>query len=84
VAASAEASISRLVDLAAILYQAARPGVGYHFDDTITALDQDQEGVMVTLEKSPPRHFDLVVGADGLHSVVRQLAFAQWPTDCIR
>jgi 2-polyprenyl-6-methoxyphenol hydroxylase-like FAD-dependent oxidoreductase len=75
VAASAEASISRLVDLAAILYEAARPGVGYHFDDTITALDQDQEGVLVRFEKSPPRHFDLVVGADGLHSVVRQLAF---------
>jgi 2-polyprenyl-6-methoxyphenol hydroxylase-like FAD-dependent oxidoreductase len=62
-------------DLAAILYEAAWPGVRYLFDDTITALEQDQDGVMVRFEKSTPRHFDLVVGADGLHSVVRKLTF---------
>ena len=26
-------------------------------------------------ERSPPRRFDLVIGADGLHSIVRRLAF---------
>ena len=62
-------------DLAAILYEASRPGVSYVFDDTITALEQDPDGVLVTFEKADPRHFDLVVGADGLHSVVRRLAF---------
>ena len=70
-------------DLAAILYEAARSGVRYLFDDTITALEQDQEGVMVRFEKSPPRHFDLVVGADGLHSVVRRLAFGS-ETDALQ
>jgi 2-polyprenyl-6-methoxyphenol hydroxylase-like FAD-dependent oxidoreductase len=62
-------------DLAAILYEAARPGVNYLFDDTITALEQDTNSVLVTFEKAAPRRFDLVVGADGLHSVTRQLAF---------
>ena len=62
-------------DLAAILYEASRPGVSYVFDDTITALEQHPDGVLVTFEKADPRHFDLVVGADGLHSVVRRLAF---------
>jgi 2-polyprenyl-6-methoxyphenol hydroxylase-like FAD-dependent oxidoreductase len=62
-------------DVAAILYEASRPGVSYVFDDTITALELDSDGVLVTFEKADPRHFDLVVGADGLHSVVRRLAF---------
>ena len=64
-------------DLAAILYEASRAGVRYVFDDTITALEQDSAGVTVAFEKADPRHFDLVVGADGLHSVVRRLAFGQ-------
>jgi 2-polyprenyl-6-methoxyphenol hydroxylase-like FAD-dependent oxidoreductase len=62
-------------DLAAILHEAARSGVRHMFDDTITSLDQDSAGVTVTFEKADPRSFDLVVGADGLHSVVRRLAF---------
>jgi 2-polyprenyl-6-methoxyphenol hydroxylase-like FAD-dependent oxidoreductase len=62
-------------DLAAILHEAARSGVSYVFDDTITALEQDSAGVTVTFEKADRRRFDLVVGADGLHSVVRRLAF---------
>jgi len=60
-------------DLAAILYDAARPGVNYLFDDTITALEQDTNSVLVTFENAAPRRFDLVVGADGLHSVTRRL-----------
>ena len=62
-------------DLETILYEAARPGVSYLFDDTITGLDPDSSGVLVTFEKSNPRRFDIVIGADGLHSVVRRLAF---------
>jgi 2-polyprenyl-6-methoxyphenol hydroxylase-like FAD-dependent oxidoreductase len=62
-------------DLAAILYEAAQPGVSYLFDDTITALEEDIDGVRVDFEKADPRRFDLVVGADGLHSVTRRLAF---------
>ena len=66
-------------DLAAILYEAAQPGVSYLFDDTITAIEQDMNGVLVAFEKAAPRRFDLVVGADGLHSVTRRLAFGSEP-----
>ena len=49
--------------------------MSYLFDDTITALEEKADGVVVTFEKAAARRFDLVVGADGLHSVVRRLAF---------
>jgi 2-polyprenyl-6-methoxyphenol hydroxylase-like FAD-dependent oxidoreductase len=62
-------------DLGAILYDATHPGVSYLFDDTITTLEDEADGVLVTFEKAAARSFDLVVGADGLHSVVRRLAF---------
>jgi 2-polyprenyl-6-methoxyphenol hydroxylase-like FAD-dependent oxidoreductase len=61
-------------DLARILL-AATEGVEYVYDDSITALTEDEHGVAVTFERSLPRRFDLVLGADGLHSVVRALAF---------
>ena len=66
-------------DLGAILYEATPRGVSYLFDDTITDVKQDVDGVLVTFEKADPRRFDLVVGADGLHSVVRRLAFGPQP-----
>ncbi|HEX4215319.1 MAG TPA: FAD-dependent monooxygenase [Candidatus Dormibacteraeota bacterium] len=70
-------------DLAEVLYQATVPGVEYLFDDTVTGLEQDRAGVTVSFERSAPRRFGLVVGADGLHSVVRGLAFGPEST-CIR
>jgi 2-polyprenyl-6-methoxyphenol hydroxylase-like FAD-dependent oxidoreductase len=62
-------------DLAAILHQASRYDAEYVFHDAIVALRQDEHGVDVTFERAQPRRFDLVVGADGLHSAVRRLAF---------
>jgi 2-polyprenyl-6-methoxyphenol hydroxylase-like FAD-dependent oxidoreductase len=62
-------------DLVQILYEATRDDVEYIFDDSITSLTEDDTGVRVTFERSAPRVFDLVVGADGLHSNVRMLAF---------
>jgi 2-polyprenyl-6-methoxyphenol hydroxylase-like FAD-dependent oxidoreductase len=62
-------------DLASILYQASRDHAEFLFDDAIVALDQDEHGVAVTFERAHPRRFDLVLGADGLHSAVRRLAF---------
>jgi 2-polyprenyl-6-methoxyphenol hydroxylase-like FAD-dependent oxidoreductase len=62
-------------DLASILYQASREHAEFLFNDTIVALDEDEHGVGVTFDRAQPRRFDLVVGADGLHSAVRQLAF---------
>jgi 2-polyprenyl-6-methoxyphenol hydroxylase-like FAD-dependent oxidoreductase len=62
-------------DLAHMLYEHTRDDVEYLFEDTITALDQDADGVHVSFRNAPPRTVDLVVGADGLHSGVRGLAF---------
>ena len=45
------------------------------FGDSIRGLEQDDDGVTVAFEKAPPRRFDLVAGADGMHSQVRRLAF---------
>src|SRR5260370_4778352 len=62
-------------DLANILYAALRDTAEYIFRDSITALSQSDEGVRVTFEQSKPRTFDLVVGADGVHSNVRAQTF---------
>jgi 2-polyprenyl-6-methoxyphenol hydroxylase-like FAD-dependent oxidoreductase len=70
-------------DLGRLLYEATLPSTEYLFDDTITGLDQDDDGVTVTFEKASPRRFGLVVGADGLHSAVRALAFGP-ESQCVR
>ncbi|WP_354638122.1 FAD-dependent monooxygenase [Kitasatospora camelliae] len=62
-------------DLAAVLYEAAREDAEFLFDDGIASLRQDEHGVDVAFERAAPRRFDLVIGADGLHSTVRRLAF---------
>ncbi|MEV4147503.1 FAD-dependent monooxygenase [Amycolatopsis sp. NPDC049691] len=62
-------------DLAKILYAATREHTEYVFGDWITGLDERADGVDVTFAHGAPRRFDLVVGADGLHSGVRALAF---------
>ncbi|MGW5234382.1 FAD-dependent monooxygenase [Streptomyces nodosus] len=59
-------------DLSEIYYDAARDDVEYVFGDSITAISPDGE---VGFETAAPRRFDLVVGADGLHSNVRRLVF---------
>ncbi len=66
-------------DLGRILYEATTDGTEYLFGDSITSLRQDPDGVQVTFAHAAPRTFDLVIGADGLHSNVRRLAFADNP-----
>ena len=46
----------------------------YLFEDSITTLVEEPDGVTVTFEHAPADRFDLVIGADGLHSTVRGLA----------
>lgn len=62
-------------DLAQVFYEASLPTTEYLFDDTITGIRQDADGVAVTFERAAPRRFAFVIGADGLHSTVRRLAF---------
>jgi 2-polyprenyl-6-methoxyphenol hydroxylase-like FAD-dependent oxidoreductase len=70
-------------DLADVLHRATAAGTEYLFDDSITGLDDDGDGVTVSFERSAPRRFDLVVGADGSHSAVRALTFGP-ESDCTR
>jgi 2-polyprenyl-6-methoxyphenol hydroxylase-like FAD-dependent oxidoreductase len=70
-------------DLAAILAGAARDRAEFLYDESVTALRDDGHGVDVTFERAAARRFDLVVGADGLHSRVRRLRFgpeSRWTT----
>jgi 2-polyprenyl-6-methoxyphenol hydroxylase-like FAD-dependent oxidoreductase len=62
-------------DLAAHLAGAGNGDVEFLYHDTVVALRDDGRGVDVTFERAAPRRFDLVVGADGLHSRVRRLTF---------
>lgn len=61
--------------LAKVLYEAIRGDVEVRFGDSIRAINQDPDGVDVSFESGAAGRYDLVVGADGLHSVVRGLAF---------
>jgi len=62
-------------DLAAAIYGSLADETETIFGDTITRIDQTADGVHVTFERDGSRTFDLVVGADGLHSRVRELVF---------
>ncbi|MBG6063914.1 FAD-dependent monooxygenase [Micromonospora ureilytica] len=62
-------------DLTRILHDATAGEVEYLFADRITELDQGDTGVRVRFASGTVRTFDLVVGADGVHSGVRRLAF---------
>jgi 2-polyprenyl-6-methoxyphenol hydroxylase-like FAD-dependent oxidoreductase len=66
--------------LASLLYTSARDDVEYVFDDEVAALRDTGRGVDVTFASGTQRSFDVVVGADGLHSGVRRLAFGEVPT----
>jgi 2-polyprenyl-6-methoxyphenol hydroxylase-like FAD-dependent oxidoreductase len=62
-------------DLAHAIHALVADDVETIFGDSVARLDEDDEGVSVAFEHHPPRRFDLVVGADGLHSAVRTLVF---------
>jgi 2-polyprenyl-6-methoxyphenol hydroxylase-like FAD-dependent oxidoreductase len=67
-------------DLAGLLLKASQPVATYIYGDAIAALDEDDAGVAVTFEQRAPERFDLVIGADGLHSNTRRLAVGGVPS----
>ncbi|GLY87138.1 FAD-dependent monooxygenase [Actinoallomurus iriomotensis] len=62
-------------DLHRLLYRRTAESVTCLFGDSITALRETPDGVEVDLASGRSDTFDLVIGADGLHSVTRALAF---------
>jgi 2-polyprenyl-6-methoxyphenol hydroxylase-like FAD-dependent oxidoreductase len=61
-------------DLADALFHACS-GIPAHFGVSIEGLRQDEDGVTATFSDGSQERFDLVIGADGLHSRVRELMF---------
>jgi 2-polyprenyl-6-methoxyphenol hydroxylase-like FAD-dependent oxidoreductase len=72
--ASGDVEITRGV-LSQLLYQASRERADYVFGDSVASLTQTDAGVDVTFDHRPSQTFDVVIGADGIHSKVRSLAF---------
>ncbi|HEY4210770.1 MAG TPA: FAD-binding domain [Steroidobacteraceae bacterium] len=66
-------SVAR-TDLAAVLLHACGD-TRTHFGVTIAGIAPEEDGVVVKLSNGTLERFDLVIGADGLHSRVRELAF---------
>ncbi|HEY0533446.1 MAG TPA: FAD-dependent monooxygenase [Actinoplanes sp.] len=62
-------------DLARILCEAAGDRTEYLFGDRIAAMTDTPAGVEVTFASGSQRRFDLVIGADGVHSAVRRFTF---------
>lgn len=57
------------------------------FDDSVAAIEEDGAHARVSFDHAPQREADLVIGADGLHSRIRQLAFGpdarfEYPMGC--
>ncbi|MEU7633525.1 FAD-dependent monooxygenase [Nocardia sp. NPDC049220] len=53
----------------------AEGGVDYRYGEWITEIEQDGAGVDVTFASGAAERFDVVIGADGLHSATRQMVF---------
>lgn len=61
--------------LAGVLYDATREDTRYLFEDSIRTITDESDRAAVTFHHAPAERFDLVIGADGLHSMVRRLVF---------
>jgi len=62
--------------LTSVLYDLTRDRqVRYRFDDCIGALRDDGAGVDVRFASGTEQRFDMVIGADGMHSNTRALVF---------
>jgi len=67
-------TVSR-ADLAATIFGKIDRKVEAIFGDSVSRIEQNERTVRVAFEHGPAREFDLVIGADGLHSEIRKLVF---------
>jgi 2-polyprenyl-6-methoxyphenol hydroxylase-like FAD-dependent oxidoreductase len=70
--------------LAAILYEEIKDMVIWRFDDSITSIEQDRDGVDVTFKQGGNGRYDILIIADGLSSRTRAMAFNQDVRDPIK
>lgn len=62
-------------ELAAAIFRKIENKVETVFGDSVARLEQTADGVKVDFDSGTTRSFDLVIGADGLHSRVRDIVF---------
>jgi 2-polyprenyl-6-methoxyphenol hydroxylase-like FAD-dependent oxidoreductase len=62
-------------DLSRLLVEKIKNDTEIVFGDEIIGLQEQSDSVQVEFKHGSQRRFDLVVGADGLHSTVRRLVF---------
>ncbi|WP_280386065.1 FAD-dependent oxidoreductase [Nocardia wallacei] len=62
-------------DIETVLFEAVHAAVDLRFGTTVRAVDQHSGGVEITLSDGTRERADLLVGADGLHSGIREIAF---------
>jgi 2-polyprenyl-6-methoxyphenol hydroxylase-like FAD-dependent oxidoreductase len=62
-------------DLTRILHRHLGPSAQLRFGESISAIDDGDRGVDVRFTSGIVDRYDLVVGADGMHSAVRRLTF---------
>lgn len=69
-------------DFCTLLYEKANASnVKYIFGDSVSAVNQDDSGIEVQFERGQPAKYDLLVGADGVHSRTRAMMLAASPAD---
>ncbi|MFK4835788.1 FAD-dependent oxidoreductase [Microbacterium sp. ZW T2_14] len=56
-----------------LLAHAQRAGVNLRFGTKVTAIEERESGVEVTVDGESAGEYDVLIGADGLHSTVRDL-----------
>lgn len=64
-------------DLESVLFEAVADTAAFRFGTTVQAIEQDSGGVTATFSDGSTERADLLIGADGLHSSVRRLAFGE-------
>ncbi len=64
-------------ELAALIFERLEGKVETIFGDSLSRIEQSNGCIQVVFESGAQREFDLVVGADGLHSRVRELVFGK-------
>ena len=62
-------------DLSRLLFEKIKGTTEVLFGDEIVGLKEEASAVRVQFKHADKRQFDLVIGADGLHSKVRELIF---------
>lgn len=62
-------------DLSAMIYRSIDSRAETLFGESVSAIEQNDRGIRVTLDGGGLRQFDLLIGAGGIHSPVRGLVF---------